>query len=72
MHQLPIEIKKRMNRKSTRDVFGNIVYSLMSNFSMSFEECCKLPFPMAMELMKRLQKERKELERKTKMRGRKA
>ncbi len=52
----PIQIQKLMNGGNS-DVFVNIVYSLMANLHMSFEEIKKLPIPMAIELMKKLKEE---------------
>ena len=52
-----------MQRKEAGDVFGNIAYVFMRDLNMSFEDIKKLPIPMAFELLKRVRKEQKEMEK---------
>lgn len=65
--QRPIEIQRLMDRKGNNasEIFGNIAYSLMSHLHLGYEEVKKIPVPMALELMKRLQKEAKEMEKRS-------
>jgi len=64
----PIEIQRQINAKGKGDVFGNIAFSLMSNFSLSFEDVKKIPIPMALYLLKKLKEENAKMEKQTKAR----
>jgi len=58
-----------MGRKNSSELFGNILYTLMSNFSLSYYEALNLPLPVVFDLLKRLERNYKKLNKK--MRGRK-
>jgi hypothetical protein len=51
------EIYKLMRGGKSKDVFANICYIFMRDLHLSYSEIKKMPIPLAMELLKRWQKE---------------
>ena len=64
---IPIEIQKQLRNKNINDErFSNIVYTLMVHCHQSFSEIIKMPIPMVLQILKRIEKENKEMEKASK------
>jgi hypothetical protein len=63
---LPLEIQKLMKRKEHSDAAGNIIYNFMVHFHQPYSEIMRIPMPVALEMLKRLDKENKNIEKENK------
>ena len=63
---MPKGIQRLMARGAPEDVVGNMMYNLMSNFNLSYEETLKLPLPVALSLLKKLNAENKKMNKQMK------
>lgn len=64
---IPIEIQKRMKDKYGNDErIGNIIYNLMTHLHQPYSEIMNMPIPVAIAMLKRLEKEHKEMEKQSK------
>ena len=61
--RFPIEIEKQLRRVSNSETLIGIVYILMRELNLSFREVLELPLPTTFKLLKRIEKENKELKR---------
>jgi hypothetical protein len=59
----PIEISKLMNRKGHSDSVSSIFYVLMCKCNQSYSEIKKMPIPLVINIMKKLEAENKEIEK---------
>jgi len=66
---IPQEITRLMRRKNHSEKSMNIIYTLMTHFHQPYSEIIKLPIPVAIEMLKRLEKENKELKKGMKKNG---
>jgi hypothetical protein len=61
---IPIEIQKQLRNKNINDdKLANIVYTLMVHCHQPFSEIMRMPIPMMMQILKRIEKENKEQEK---------
>ncbi len=70
----PSEIKRLMHKKGSPDVVGNLYYTLMTNCNQPYSEVRKMPIPLVISIIKRMEREQKEMEKehkKIKSKGRK-
>ena len=68
--QAQVEIENLIKRGNEPDIFGNIVYSLMTNLNQPYSEIMKMPLPLVFELLRITDKQNKEMEKQMKKRGR--
>jgi hypothetical protein len=58
---IPIEIQKQLRNKNINDErFANIVYTLMVHCHQPFSEIMRMPVPMVLQILKRIEQENKE------------
>ena len=62
------EIESLMLKKEEPNVVGNIFFNLMTNCNQSYESLMNMPIPMAMCLLKIIEKQNKEQEKLNKKR----
>jgi hypothetical protein len=62
---IPIEIQKQLRNKNINDdKLANIVYTLMVHCHQPFSEIMRMPIPMMLQILKRIEKEQKEMNKK--------
>lgn len=60
------EIDALINKSSKDDVFGNIVYNLMTQCYQPYSEIMKMPLPLVFELLNIIKRENKRQEKEMK------
>lgn len=55
------QIRQIMNRGSSEEIAGHIFYIFMRDFHLSYEEIKNLPIPVALDMLKRWQKDQDKL-----------
>jgi len=65
-----VEIEKLIRKGEQENVFGNIVYNLMTNLNQSYFDIMEMPLPLVWELLRILDKQNKEMEKEMKKRRR--
>jgi len=66
--QAPVEIEKLINKGKEKNIIANLFYNLMTNLNQPFLDLLDMPVPLALELLKILDKENKEMEKQMKRR----
>ena len=62
----PPEIQQQINRKPHSNAVGNLFYVLMSRCNQSYSDIMNMPIPMALQLLKNIETENKEMEKQRK------
>jgi len=65
-----VEIEKLIRKGEQENVFGNIVYNLMTNLNQPYFDIMEMPLPLVWELLRILDKQNKEMEKEMKKRRR--
>lgn len=67
---IPIEIQKKLRNKNlNEEKLANIVYTLMVHTNQPFSEIMRMPLPMVIQILKRIEKENKEAQKRMKKHG---
>ena len=61
--KFPHEIEKRIRQNGQSDAVGNIMFTLMRHLNQSYSDIIKMPIPLVIATLKRLEKEMKEQEK---------
>lgn len=64
--QSVIEIEKLIKKGKEENIIGNIFYNLMTNLNQPYSAILEIPIPLAIELLKILDKQNKEMEKQSK------
>ncbi|MHA1876689.1 MAG: hypothetical protein ACTSUC_09635 [Promethearchaeota archaeon] len=68
--QIPPEVQGLIKRENKSQIVVNIYFSLMVNLNQSYSDIKKIPIPMAIRILKTLDKEQKKMEADMKKHGR--